>query len=236
MEKAGQVPRTGNDSDPRELLLSLRHRNDPRGWPDDELVWQIVQQIGFGKMYLRPKGNRILPRKEIEGKIKEIKERGYETKGMTICGPLGTGKTSILCYLAACFVRNVAPLTGATYRPDPKAEFICLDWGMPKIAFSSTGELFELFFDKRKATIDYLKRVSVLMLDDFGREYQTDFPLAKFENFIEYRYANVLTTFITTNIAPVDLADNPAWARIVDRLRDPKWMEVITIKGESMRG
>lgn len=183
---------------------------------------------------MRVDPEKIYPKKEIAQKVKQIIGKGtLGSTGALICGSLGTGKTSILSYVAFRIIEELAT---------PGEHFGCggyplsAQWKTPSICFIPTGELFDLFFEKEKELVLELRSSEILFLDDFGREYQTDFPLSKFENFIEHRYANLLTTFITTNIAPTDLAGNPKWSRIVDRFRDKKWMDIIEIKGKSMRG
>lgn len=190
-----------------------------------------MNAIGFGKIYLRPDPEKIYPKKEIETKIGQIIKQGiHGSTGALICGPLGTGKTSILSYLAFKITKELS-ITNEDFK-----DMFVRPWKTPNARFVSTGELFDLFFEKEKGQALELRNAEILFLDDFGREYQTDFPLSKFENFIEYRYANLLLTFITTNISPIDLSENPKWSRIVDRFRDKKWMDIIEIEGKSMRG
>lgn len=197
----------------------------------DEQAWDFVKARGFGRIYLWVDPDKIYPKKEVLAKAGQIIKNGIlQSTGALICGSLGTGKTSILSYLAFNITKEIS-----TINEDPKDMFI-KPWKTPDMEFIPTGELFDLFFEKEKERVLELRDRKMLFLDDFGREYQTDFPLSKFENFIEYRYANLLLTFITTNISPVDLAENPKWSRIVDRFRDKKWMDIIEIKGKSMRG
>jgi len=205
----------------------------------DKEAWGYVQGVGFGKIYLEIDPEKIYPKAEIETKVDEFRKgvgltfshdtflrfERVNVKGAIISGSLGTGKTSILSYLAFKIIKEFS-VKGDGFE----------EWHIPPMNFISTGELFDLFFEKEKERIDALRSSNCLFLDDWGREYQTDFPLSKFENFIEYRYANLHTTLITTNIAPVDLPKNPKWSRIVDRFRDKKWMDIIEIKGKSMRG
>lgn len=197
----------------------------------DGEAWEFVKVRGFGRIYLRVDPEKIYPKTEILAKAKQVIEHGtLGGVGALICGPLGTGKTSVLSYLAFRIIRGLS-VPGEHFGDGGYPQ-----WSIPGIEFIPTGELFDVFFEKEKDRVLELRDSPILFLDDFGREYQTDYPLSKFENFIEYRYANLLLTFITTNIAPVDLAENPKWGRIVDRFRDKKWMDIIVIKGKSLRG
>jgi len=237
---ADQTSHPTETSTKQDTLESLRETNDPRGWPGSDILWDRLHDVGFGKIYLRPDPAKIRPKKEVESKIKELHGGLESVKSLLISGPIGTGKTTILCYLAFHCLRLLAIPSQSLYRFFSSKEgpegFVGFEWSLPQIAFISTGELFDLFFDRERKITEDLKKTPILFLDDFGREYQTEFPLSKFENWIEHRYANLLLTFITTNISLKDLAKRDRWARIVDRFRDEKWMQTLTIHGKSMRG
>lgn len=133
--------------------------------------------------------------------------------GMFISGGIGTGKTSLMALMAM----------------DMVSRFNCV----PK--FISTGFLFDMYFEKKTTEINTLMESTLLFLDDLGREYPADFPLMKFENFVEYRYGNLLPTFITSNMSIDDLRARTGFERIADRINDPKWMKHLTIPGGSKR-
>ena len=134
-------------------------------------------------------------------------------KGLYVAGGVGVGKTSLMALLALDMVQK--------YNCVPR--------------FISTGGLFDLFFDRKSTETQQLTEAHLLFLDDLGREYSADYPLAKFENFIERRYADLLPTFITSNLKIDDLRVRPGFERIADRLNDPKWLAHLTLAGGSKR-
>lgn len=203
--------------------------------PEEEYWGVVHDQFGFGKIYIQNSMALIsesrklqLPKDKIVEKCKNIAS-GDDKQGWLICGGVGTGKTTIMCYMSYVILRHkrveVMP-DGDSYRIS----------SYPSYYHVRTGELFNLFFEKKLDRIDELRECSILFLDDLGVEYSTEYPLSKFEDFIEYRYSELKTTFITTNLTPERLREDLDWARIVDRLFDKKWMQLVTIAGGSLRG
>ena len=144
---------------------------------------------------------------------KAVVPRFEPQMGMFVSGGIGTGKTSLMALIAR----------------DMMQKYNCI----PR--FISTGFLFDLFFDRKSTEIQTLMESTLLFLDDLGREYPADFPLMKFENFVEYRYSNLLPTFITSNLKIDDLRARPGFERIADRLNDPQFLTHLTIPGCSKR-
>ena len=206
--------------------------------PDEEYWYLVGDHVGFGKIYILNSKELILdlkkfqlPKDKLDGKSKDISAQ-KDNRGWLMCGGVGTGKTTMLCYMVYQILRQ---------REFTLMKNESTDWGwridsIPRIYYVRTGELFNLFFEKKLERIDELKNCWILFLDDLGVEYSSEYPLSKFEDFIEYRYSELLTTFITTNLSPERLKEDLDWARIVDRLLDPKWMQLVTIAGESLRG
>ena len=83
--------------------------------------------------------------------------------------------------------------------------------------------------------IEQYRKCDLFLLDDFGRVYSTDFPLSKFEDIIEYRYSEMKSTCITTNLSKDQLRRMRIYARIIDRWADPKLFRFIEIAGKSKR-
>ncbi len=157
-------------------------------------------------------------------------------RGLFLVGSVGTGKTSILAYIAYRLARYADYTSVANY-DDQGREYTSSIHG--KLKFITATGLFNMFFGWRDIDIanrlEKMVNFPVLMIDDLGREYRSDFPTSRFEEFIEHRYANELTTIVTSNISPVALVEMKEFERIVDRFKDSKWMRLLTVTGKSQR-
>lgn len=211
---------------------------------DERFLKVVHEHIGFGRIYFDnfdPKKMRLGEEKVLEKCCNYSK--GQDKRGWLMCGGVGVGKTATMCHMAFLLLRSkvMSPGTKLWRMADPEKvpdyEPYMYEWlfDIPTFRYIRTSGLFNLFFERRLDRIEELQSCSILFLDDLGVEYSTEYPLSKFEDFIEYRYSEKLPTFITTNIHPKELRKHLDWARIVDRILDPRWMQVVTIAGESMR-
>lgn len=66
-------------------------------------------------------------------------------------------------------------------------------------------------------TLNYVKKCSLLVLDDLGAEKATDWSSAKLDEVIDHRYLHRLATVVTLNVSPDGLP-----ARLADRLLEGK--------------
>lgn len=73
----------------------------------------------------------------------------------------------------------------------------------------------------------------LLLLDEFGAAYESDYAMAALEDYIGWRYDNRLATCVAGNLTPEQLRENPHYSRMVDRWRET--CRVVVIGGESMR-
>lgn len=88
-------------------------------------------------------------------------------------------------------------------------------------------------FDAGAATLARLKRVGVLVLDDFGAEHLTAYGAGLLGEVLDARHEAQLRTIVTTNLSAADLK-----ARVGDRVVD-RWRQdgrVVVLAGKSMRG
>jgi DNA replication protein DnaC len=181
----------------------------------DENTYYDLLNCGWYKLYLESDWSKV----EDEKNIKDIltKEFWYcntnYSKGLYLTGSVGVGKTSLMALIARWFAK----------------------YFIVKPYFVTTGVLFDMYFEKKYTEVNKLMESTVLFLDDLGREYGSDYPLSKFENFMEYRYGNMLPTFITSNLKIEDLKKREGFERIADRINDPKWMIHLLYAGETKR-
>lgn len=203
--------------------------------PESSKVGKLIdylQDIGLERRYHQVDVNRILIFKEIEKFALNLDENIENGNGYIIAGPVGTGKTSILSFFAQVNyqIRNVM-MCKYQHIDEPviantSVKYSCL--------FISTSQLFNLFFNPDASYKKY-ESCDLLLLDDFGREYSHDFPISKFEDFVETRYSKMKSTVVTTNLTPDKLNSLPDYQRIIDRWKDTG-MQLITINAESQRG
>ena len=202
--------------------------------PDDDWYWEQVRKIGIGPRYHSIVPDRIKIKKELDAYLNSNEMQ--KGRGLFIAGAVGTGKTSILSYIAVTLTvrSHIDFMLGF---PENKNNWKSLVHR--KVKFITATSLFNLFFNRNepgaRSKLNTLANIYNLMIDDLGREYRSDFPTTRFEELIERRYANKLPTFITSNITPTRLEEMNEFIRIVDRFKDSKWMRMFIIAGSSQR-
>lgn len=110
-----------------------------------------------------------------------------EQKGLVLYGPVGAGKT----FLAACIANAVM-----------EQKYSCL--------FTTLFRLINKInstFDKKQREIDLINKFSLLLLDDFDTERNTDYVNEAVYNIIETRYESRKPMIITTNLEKKKFVD-----------------------------
>lgn len=139
-------------------------------------------------------------RLEVAGYTANLADEVTEGRGLLIGGAVGTGKTAILGLIA-----------DAAY-----------DAGINETEFVYSFDLYAAFFRHNPERDDERMRrwrqARLLLLDELGAAYTTDFSLSEFEGFVEHRHAACLATCVTTNV-PLDKLKKVVSARVYDRWR-----------------
>jgi DNA replication protein DnaC len=113
----------------------------------------------------------------IKNRLLQFLNNELETKGITLYGGLGVGKTS--------------------------AFYLCLEQLFKKgkeALFVTSGQINKAFFNKDYNLIQRLNEVDYLLIDDLGREYKVEYTMTMFEEVICDRYSIGKQTSFTTNL------------------------------------
>ena len=134
----------------------------------------------------------------------------YDGHGIVLLGPKGTGKSGTLALIALeAFERGMSPYN---------AHFTTV-----------TRLMFALCSRKEEA---YWKG-QLLLLDELGASFDSDYAFAIFEDYLNWRYERELTTCIGANLTPEQVQANERYSRIVDRWRET--CDVVVMAGKSRR-
>ena len=135
-----------------------------------------------------------------------------EKKSVFLTGDVGTGKT----HLAASI---------ANY---------CMEHGVV-VKFGNITDIFQSLrkaFSKDEDILGEIKSVPLLVLDDLGKEYSTEWTNETIYSIINYRYEHMLPTVVTTNLSLSELQERIGEAT-VSRLME--MCEYVSVTGEDYR-
>jgi len=205
------------------------------GYLPRRALYPYLHFMGFGAKYYPCDFTRIRHKDKADGCVSAI--LSGDRRGVLMTGPFGTGKTTILRYIAEQLI------TKSQGRIKPN-----------HIHFTGAANVFTLFFDRNdrnREKIERLYNVPFLMLDNLGRAYEAEYSICMFEALVRHRYDNLLPTFFTANIDfeedsnrpagrgwnKIPLKNHPVWGQLIDLMKDRQWMYAdFIVGGESMRG
>ena len=133
--------------------------------------------------------------------VKTWPRRKENNNGLLLWGDVGNGKT----FYAAC-IANALIEEGVSVMMTNFAKIL--------------NRLAGMYSEDRSAFVADLMRYSLLIIDDFGAERNTDYALEQVFYVIDERYKTNLSLIITTNLSLTDM-ENPedqTHQRIYDRL------------------
>ena len=158
-------------------------------------------------------------------------------KGLFVMGDVGIGKSAIL-YLLQMYLK-----AGVIIEMMDKWLSIedCIKKAESKTIilshFKLTGKLREAQREENRDRSNPVTYTPFVFIDDLGRDYedQNGWNLTLFEEYIDHRWLNALTLFISTNKTKKELMSWDGYARVIDRLIDKSWMVVKNMGSGSRR-
>lgn len=146
----------------------------------------------------------------------KVKQEGT---GLIFSGKAGAGKTHLACSIAHEVIEREGEVQFATV-----AEVM----RQIKSSFAKDSETTE------QQAIDYFSNIQLLILDEVGMDYGTDFNKALIFEILNNRYENVLPTILLTNLDTKALTEYMG-ERLVDRMREGGG-RLVSFTWESRRG
>ena len=145
----------------------------------------------------------------IQNRLNKYLNSEMETKGLTLYGGVGVGKTS--------------------------AFYLCLErlfQNSKKALLVTSGQFCTAFFNRDLKVIKLFNEVDYLLIDDLGREHPVEYTMAMFEEIICERYTAGKPTSFNMNLTKEQLNDR--FPRIYDRQIESNI--TLMIPGPSLRG
>lgn len=141
-----------------------------------------------------------------------------------IHGPIGTGKTHLLCsmlreHIGNCSCRYIDVGT--------MLELIKGSYNSPRIVMDEDEEE-----SKQDNALSYFQDIPVLALDDLGSERLTDWSLSTIKSLLNHRYNEMLITLITSNLS-LDELSKELDVRVSSRLA--QMCKIIQLTGQDRR-
>lgn len=132
--------------------------------------------------------------------------------------PPGNAKSSWVCKIMKTYLAVVC--IGNSFKDRAWFEYVP--------SFLLLAKEFEN--EQRELHIEALLKRELVILDDIGAVYNTQYDITVLSNIINTRYSNGLATMITSNLSPADM--DKSLARLTDRMCSDI---VLEIKGKGRR-
>lgn len=191
-------------------------------------------RYGYAKEY-EPLENRLL------GVATAVQDK--KPSSALLAGSLGAGKSVMLALLCEAIYKTA--LMDVLKSPDNKGLGGLGDvfpyYFAKKVRYCTHTELATIWEHEFDSNLDLpdekmFKEAKILFLDDMGGapENMSGRNIAKFEEFIDWRWSNGLKTFIATNLSPDEIVRPKfaQWHRIARRVLDRDWMLQVILTHE----
>lgn len=157
----------------------------------------------------------------IPGECRRWVDLASEGSSLILAGPPGTGKTTA----AVWCLRELYLRRSRAGEAVPSARLV------------KTRDLYEAVFEKNRSLVRDAERLDALVLDDWGTQYEHDWPLAELEALIDRRWEEQLPTIVTTNTQPTEgeASLKARLPRSYDRLTGEPGPGVVVLDRPSLR-
>lgn len=174
----------------REEMLDRRREEVRRQALADEN--RALRAAGVGPRYLEEISREDLIPVEVRDWADEIYESIRTRRNLVLCGPAGSGKTfaAIHCLRAAYRAGDVVEPNGL------------MRWQHPSFLFVRARDLFRDILSRNFDTVETASKVCLLVLDDLGAAYESDFAVAELASIFDARWVRLSPTIVTTNMTP----------------------------------
>lgn len=153
-------------------------------------------------------------------------EHRQQGAAMILCGPAGSGKST-----AAIWCLRRAYLESELIIKEGERE---IGWACPSAQYIKVGDLYASIFDRNTQLIRRAETVDILVIDDWGQQYEHAWPLSRMDQLIDRRWDDILATIVTTNMQPEqDLKQT--LPRAYDRLVGDPGPGVVVLDRPSLR-
>ena len=179
-----------------------------------------LAEAGIGERYWGATRGLLREPAEICAYLDDLSANVSAGRGLVLLGPVGVGKSAALALVAReAYAAKVRTWATTVTR---------------LMSHLLRGTEMRRHQSRMGETVEEDPKVRpLLLLDEFGAAYESDYAMAAFEDYMGWRYDNKRATCVAANRTPDELRANTHYARMIDRWRET--CQVVVIGGESMR-
>ena len=181
-------------------------------------------RCGVGRRYWDAKVDLLREPEPVVSYLDDLAGQVEEGRGLLLLGPVGVGKTAALALIAR---EAQGKLPGVWYATTSGVIDHVLRGAQMRTEIQGFG-----IEQGQPYEVDP-KEWPLLLLDEFGAAYESDYAMAAFEDYLGWRYDQKMATCVASNLTPERIKSNVHTERMVDRWKQT--CRVVVIGGESMR-